>query len=215
MSPQFSQDTVYTNKGFFELQRLAHHAHKNMTHGLTFQTNYTWGHSIDNVSLIANSGASAGYGFVCNPLLPRQCRGNSDFDITQIFNGYVYYQLPFGHGRQWAGSMPRWADEIIGGWNVSSVFNQHSGFAWSTVSNAFVPSYSNDAQAFYNGTGAELHAQITKNSSGAVNIFSKGTAAASELQRSCRLRHRPAQQPAWPRLLRHGFRSRQDLRNLP
>ncbi len=75
--------------------------------------------------------------------------------------------------------MPRWADEIIGGWNVSSVFNQHSGFAWSTVSNAFVPSYSNDAQAFYNGTGAELHAQVNKNSSGAVNIFSKGTAAAS------------------------------------
>ncbi len=89
MSPQFSQDTVYTNKGFSNYNGLLITLTKNATHGLTFQTNYTWGHSIDNVSLIANSGASAGYGFVCNPILPRQCRGSSDFDTTQIFNGYV------------------------------------------------------------------------------------------------------------------------------
>ncbi len=39
----------------------------------------------------------------------------------------------------WPPVCARWADEVIGGWNVSSIFNQHSGYAWSTVSNAFVP----------------------------------------------------------------------------
>ncbi|HXS13633.1 MAG TPA: carboxypeptidase-like regulatory domain-containing protein [Acidobacteriaceae bacterium] len=180
MSPQFSQDTVYTNKGFSEYNGLLATVTKNMSHGLTFEMNYTFSHSIDNVSLIANAGAAGGYGFVCNPLLPRQCRGNSDFDTTQIFNGWFIYQLPFGHGRQWASSVPRWADEIIGGWNVSSIFNQHTGYAWSTVSNAFVPSYSNDAQAFFNGPNSDQYAHVNKSPSGTVSIFTKGNATSSE-----------------------------------
>ncbi len=180
MAAQFSENTVYTNKGFSGYNGLLVTLHKNTSRGLSFDANYTWAHSIDNVSLIANSGAAAGYGFVCNPLLPRQCRGSSDFDTTQIFNGWFVYALPFGHGRQWASSMPRWADEIIGGWNISSIFNQHTGYAWSTVSNAFVPGYSNDAQAFFNGPNSDQYAHVNKNSSGTVSIFTKGTATASE-----------------------------------
>lgn len=181
MSPQFSQDTVYTNKGFSSYNGLLVTLHKNMTHGLTFDFNYTFSHSIDNVSIIANQGASAGYGFVCDVLRPRECRGNSDFDVTQIFNGYFDYQLPIGHGRALLGSAPGWVDELIGGWNLSSIFNQHTGYAWGTVSSAFVPSYSNDAPAFFNGASTnDLHAHITQNSSGQVSIFSKGSATASE-----------------------------------
>ena len=180
MSPQFSQDTVYTNKGFSTYNGLLVTLTKNTRRGLTFQVNYTWAHSMDNVSLIANSGASAGYGFVCNAILPRQCRGSSDFDLTQTFNGWFVYQLPFGHGRQWASATPRWVDEIIGGWEVNSIFNQHTGFAWSTVSNAFVPSYSNDAQAFFNGPKNDQYAHINKNSASQVNVFTNGVAAASE-----------------------------------
>jgi hypothetical protein len=181
MSPQFSENTVYTNKGFSSYNGLLLTLHKNMTHGLTFDFNYTFSHSIDNVSIIANQGAAGGYGFVCDVLRPRECRGNSDFDVTQIFNGYVNYELPIGHGRALLSSAPSWVDELIGGWDVSSIFNQHTGYAWGTVSSAFVPSYSNDAPAFFNGASTnDLHAHITQNSSGQVSIFSKGTATASE-----------------------------------
>jgi hypothetical protein len=180
MSPQFSENTVYTNKGFSSYNGLLVTLHKNMTHGLTFDFNYTFSHSIDNVSLVANTSAAAGYGFVCDVLHPRECRGNSDFDVTQIFNGYVNYELPFGHGREWANSTPWFVDWLIGGWDVSSIFNQHSGIAWGTVSSAFVPSYSNNAPAFFNGVNGDVRANITQNSSGQVNIFSKGTATASE-----------------------------------
>lgn len=180
MSPQFSEDTFYTNKGFSSYNGLLVTLHKNRTHGLAFEANYTFSHSIDNTSLIANQIAYGGYGFVCDPLHMRECRGNSDFDVTQIFNGWMNYQLPFGHGRAWANSTPLLLDEIIGGWEVSAVVNQHSGFAWGTVSNAFVPSYSNDAPAFFNGINNDVRANITKNSSGQVNIFSKGSAVANE-----------------------------------
>jgi hypothetical protein len=180
MSPQFSENTAYTNKGFSSYNGLLVTLHKNMTRGLTFDFNYTFSHSIDNVSLIANQGASGGYGFVCDALRPRECRGNSDFDVAQIFNGYLNYQLPIGHGRAWASSTPAWLDWIIGGWETSAIFNQHTGFAWGTVAAAFVPSYSNDAPAFFNGVNSDVRAHISQSSSGQVSIFSKGTATASE-----------------------------------
>jgi hypothetical protein len=180
MSPQFSENTVYTNKGFSSYNGLLVTVDKNLTRGLRFEVNYTFSHSIDNVSIIANQGALAGYGFVCNAIRPRECRGNSDFDITQIFNGWFSYQLPFGHGRAWASSTPTWVDWIIGGWDVSSIFNQHTGYAWGTVANAFVPSYSNDAAAFFNGQHADVRAQVNKNSAGQVSIFKNGTATSSE-----------------------------------
>lgn len=180
MSPQLSENTVYTNKGFSSYNGMLLSLIKNRSHGLSFGLNYTFQHGIDNVSLVANAGAAGGYGFVCNPLAPRQCRGSSDFDETQIFNGYFSYELPFGHGRAWAASTPRFLDEVIGGWAVSGVVNQHTGVAWSTVSNAFVPSYSNDAQAFFNGPNGDVRASINKNSSGQVSIFAKHGAIASE-----------------------------------
>ncbi len=88
---------------------------------MQFDLNYTWSHSIDNVSLIANSYAYGGYGFICDVLRPRLCRGNSDFDVTNYLNGNFLYQLPFGRGRDFAANVPRWADEAIGGWELSGL----------------------------------------------------------------------------------------------
>ncbi len=73
---------MYTNKGFSSYNGLLVTLQKNLTHGLQFDFNYTWSHSIDNVSLIANQIAFGGYGFICDAVHPRECRGNSDFDIT-------------------------------------------------------------------------------------------------------------------------------------
>jgi len=37
------------------------------------------------------------------------------------------YQLPFGRGRQYFSTVPKWADEIIGGWATSQIFYWMSG----------------------------------------------------------------------------------------
>ena len=84
MAAQFAENTFYTNKGFSAYHGLLTTLHKNAGHGLQFDINYTWSHSIDNVSVIANSVASGGYGFICDALRPRECRANSDFDVTQL-----------------------------------------------------------------------------------------------------------------------------------
>ncbi len=70
MVAQFSENTVYTNKGFSNYQGLLVSLQKNLAHGLQFDFNYTWSHSIDNVSLVASGVAVGGYGFVCGCRAP-------------------------------------------------------------------------------------------------------------------------------------------------
>ena len=121
--------------------------HKNPGFGLQFDLNYTWSHSIDNVSLIANAAAYTGYGFICDALRPRECRANSDFDVTHYFNGNFIYDPPVGRGKTLAAGAPRWLDEIVGGWSVSGLPSVHSGNAYFATANAFVAGYANNAPA--------------------------------------------------------------------
>jgi hypothetical protein len=161
MGAQFSENTFYTNKGNSSYNGLLATLHKNVGHGVQFDLNYTWSHSIDNVSLIANAAAFGGYGFICDVLRPRECRGNSDFDATQYFNGNFIYDLPFGRGRSFVSSGPRWLDEIVGGWSVSGLPYWHGGGAYFATANAFVAGYANNAPATLIGPPSDLKIHLS------------------------------------------------------
>jgi hypothetical protein len=140
--------------------------------------NYTWSHSIDNTSLIANNIASGtGVGFICDATRPRECRGNSDFDETGTLNGYFTYQLPIGRDRAFGATTPRWLDEVIGGWNVSGQPLWHSGIAFTAFSNAFVAGFANNAPAIFNGNRAAVQAHVHKTAGKSVNLFTDPVAA--------------------------------------
>jgi carboxypeptidase family protein len=160
MGAQFSENTFYTNQGSSNYHGLLTTLHKNAGHGLQFDLNYTWSHSIDNVSIIANQPAFGGYGFVCDVLRPRECRGNSDFDVTHYFNGNFIYDVPVGRGKAVVSGAPRWLDEVIGGWSVSGLPNWHSGNAYFANSLAFVAGYANDAPAILTGPISDLHIHL-------------------------------------------------------
>lgn len=160
MAAQFSENTYYTNKGFSGYNGLLVSLHKNLSYGLQFDINYTWSHSIDNVSVIANAPAIGGYGFICDVVHPRECRGNSDFDVTNYINGNFIYDLPVGRGKAIAGTAPLWLDELIGGWEISGLPNWHTGNAYFAAANAFVAGYANDAPAILTGSISDLKAHI-------------------------------------------------------
>ena len=156
MGSQFSENTFYTNKGSSSYNGLLATLHKNPGHGLQFDLNYTWAHSIDNVSLIANSAAFAGQGFVCDVVRLRLCRGSSDFDVTHYVNGDFIYDLPFGRGKAIGSSAPHWVDEAIGGWSISGLPNWHSGNAYYAQTLAFVAGYANNAPAILTGSSSDV-----------------------------------------------------------
>lgn len=161
MGAQFSENTYYTNQGNSNYHGLLTTLHKNAGHGLQFDLNYTWSHSIDNVSVIANAPAIGGYGFICDVQRQRECRGNSDFDATHYFNGNFIYDLPFGRGRSFASNAPRWLDEAIGGWSVSGLPSVHSGNPYFMAANAFVAGYANNAPGLLVGPISDLKTRIT------------------------------------------------------
>src|SRR6185312_14806763 len=54
IASQFAEDDYYTNKGSSNYHGLLFTLSKNMSQGVKFDFNYTFSHSIDNVSVVAN-----------------------------------------------------------------------------------------------------------------------------------------------------------------
>ena len=163
MSSQWGNNTYLTNGGFSTYHGLLFTLSKNLSQGLQFDINYTWSHSMDNTSQVANSiASSSGYGFLCDVLRPRACRGNSDFDVTNVITSDFVYALPLGHGKTIASGVPRWVDEAIGGWQLSGTPQWRSGFAVTTQTSSFIAGFANDAPAVFNGKMGDLSVQPHK-----------------------------------------------------
>jgi len=117
-----------------------------MSHGLLFNVDYTYSHSIDDGSTwhsgaTTANGAAGGEGFTSDPTLPGLDRGNSIYDIRHrlVFN-YVW-QLP---GQNLKGAM----GVIAGGWSLNGIWQFQSGAHFepfsSTQALLFEPGTIND-----------------------------------------------------------------------
>jgi len=50
------------------------------------------------------------------------------YDATHVLSGYAVYDLPFGHGKSFAGNASKAVNEVIGGWQISPLFTFHTGW---------------------------------------------------------------------------------------
>ena len=176
---QFALNPWVTNKGFSTYNGLLVTLTKNLSQGVQFDVNYTWSHSMDNVSAPANYiAANALVNFICDVTQPRACRGNSDFDVENVINSDFIADLPVGHGKRYLGNSNRLVDELVGGWSISGTPQWRSGFALGTVSNAFSASFNEDAPGIFVGNRANVQAKVHKTSQG-VQLFPDQTTAAA------------------------------------
>ncbi len=65
--------------------------------------------------------------------------GLCDADVANVFNGYVNYDLPFGHDRSFAKSTNKLVNAIIGDWRYDAVFSAHGGFPISMIQFGYDP----------------------------------------------------------------------------
>ncbi len=126
------------NSAYNAGQLLLRHA---MSHGLQFDLNYTYSHSIDVGSDAERIGDLGGPGDqIYNAWSPRLQRASSTFDTTHQINSNWVYELPFGRGKAISAGGGRVANAILGGWDFSGVLRWTSGFpvsigngaAWAT-----------------------------------------------------------------------------------
>jgi hypothetical protein len=102
---------------------------KQMNHGVLFNANYTWSHSIDNGSswhdaATTAAGAAAGDGYSTDVVNPGIDRGNSVFDIRQRLSLNYVWNLPGQnlHGPEGL---------ALGGWTLNGIWSFQSGAHWS------------------------------------------------------------------------------------
>jgi hypothetical protein len=178
---QFGANAYLTNQGNSNYHALLLTLDKNLSNGLSFGFNYTWSHSIDNTSLSANANALfSNSGFICDITKPRACRGSSDFDVRQEISSNFVYQLPFGHGRQFAANTSRAIDELIGGWDISGLPYYRTGLAVTPYASAYLASFDNLDPAIFIGNKGDLKAKVNV-SNGVVYNFAGGQAGANKV----------------------------------
>jgi len=110
-----------------------------VSHGLTWNFNYTYSKSIDIGSNAERVSLFEGFGFasqVINAFEPGALRSVSDYDTAHQFNTSWVYELPVGHGKKWGANWNRAFDAALGGWSWSGLARWTSGFPFS-VGNGF------------------------------------------------------------------------------
>lgn len=95
--------------------------HKRMSHGLTFDINYTLGHSLD---LFGINQENTQFSYT-SPYRPNLDREPSAFDRRHVLNAHWYYVLPFGKGQRWVNNNV--LDKVVGGWHFAGIWTMSSG----------------------------------------------------------------------------------------
>jgi hypothetical protein len=106
---------VVGNGGYTKYNSLQLELRKRLSHGLQFQTSYVFGQAYgsERYSLrterksVPQSGTVGG--------------------VTHAFKGNWIYELPFGQGRRFGGSVGPWMDRLIGGWSFDGIARIQTG----------------------------------------------------------------------------------------
>jgi hypothetical protein len=91
-------------------------------HGLQFDANYTWSHTLG----VATQNNWQGQGAVFSLRDMRLSYGPTLYDLRHVVHINGTYDLPFGKGKQFANSS-NVLDHIIGGWTLGTIFTFQTG----------------------------------------------------------------------------------------
>jgi outer membrane receptor protein involved in Fe transport len=99
--------------------------------GLTIVANYTWSHSLDDLSSTFGDSLQGGSGYIgslgyTSLLDPGLDWGSSDFDVRQRLAVTPIWELPW-----YKSQGPKLAQETVGGWNISGMFTARNGIPFS------------------------------------------------------------------------------------
>jgi hypothetical protein len=100
------------------------------TEGLEFMASYTYSKALsDNVGYYGVGwGQAAGQGYYyLDSYHPLKDYGPSPYDMKNNFSLAANYEVPFGKGRKFGKDWSGAKNAILGGWNINSIFQAHSG----------------------------------------------------------------------------------------
>jgi hypothetical protein len=145
--PQFFQLYFGTNAGL-SWYNSAQLSVRHQTKSVRIFANYTFGKSLDNTGAEGNGSTDPidSFNLGLN-------KGRSDFDRAHVFNLQGSYTLPIGKGHAFGGNMPRWANTLVGGWDLGGLMIWESGSSITASSGRYTNvSYNTSSWLNFSGT---------------------------------------------------------------
>lgn len=123
--PELGSDlSSYGNFGHGRSNALQLEAKRRMVGGFMFDANYTL---LSQKATAVDSANSTLGGTAYNQFKPNNDYGIDSYVPRQRFIFYSLWQLPVGHGRKFASSLPKVAEALLGGWETSWQWFMKSG----------------------------------------------------------------------------------------
>jgi hypothetical protein len=149
--PQFIQMIYGTNAGLSWYNSLQVSLRR-QTKSVRISANYTFSKSLDNVSAEGNGFTDTidNYNLNLN-------KARSSFDRPHVFNLQALYTLPVGKGHLIGSNMPKWANTLIGGWDLGGLAIWESGNPMTFSSGRYTAlSYGVTSWDNYSGTDRNI-----------------------------------------------------------
>jgi hypothetical protein len=115
--------TMMNDDGYSNYNSLQIDFRQQLWHGLQFDANYTWSHTL-GVST-PNDWTGSFTQFTLRDL--KHSYGPTLFDLRHVMHVAATYDLPFGKGKQFA-NQGGVLDKIVGGWTVGTIMTYQTGF---------------------------------------------------------------------------------------
>ena len=96
---------------------------RQFSNGVSMYANYVWSKTLGNIESSfegENSGSIDYYNLKLE-------KTPATYDTPHMFKAYVQYDLPFGKGKAFGSDANKWVNGLIGGWQISAIFNYFSG----------------------------------------------------------------------------------------
>jgi Carboxypeptidase regulatory-like domain len=117
--------------GYMRYNSLQAVLQQRIAHGLAGQVAYTWSHCLTNNSGyygIGNGQATSAAPYYQNLYNPAGDYASCYYNSNNILSAYATYDLPVGRGKQFGANMNPVVNQVVGGWQASTIVSTHSGF---------------------------------------------------------------------------------------
>jgi carboxypeptidase family protein len=146
-----------TAQGYGDYHALQVDFRQKQWHGMQFDVNYTWSHTLG----IQPDNAWEGNVQVFSIRNLRQSYGPTTFDLRNVIHLSGTYDLPFGRGKALLGGSSGVLDKIVGGWTMGTIFTYESGFPYQLLGGFGTYNDYGDGGLTLSGTGvSQLQSQV-------------------------------------------------------
>ena len=168
INPYVATANLLSSNSFSNYNGLQIDLRQQFSHGLTFNANYTWSHSLTD-RYNKNVDGSGNFTTLRDRALDR---GPSPWDIRHVLQAYGTYDVPFGAGRMFSSKNPI-VDAVAGGWTVGSIFRFQTGLPFK-LSSAYdtVNQQDSGVTALVPATQLQSMVGVYKNGNPYVNFIS-------------------------------------------